>query len=296
MDRDPDKKSRSDKPPWLRRRLQAGATYLKVQEMLREKKLHTVCQEAFCPNQGECFSQGTATFLILGDRCTRNCRFCAVSHGSPQPPDPEEPMKVAETAREMGLRYVVVTSVTRDDLSDGGAGHFAHTIMEIRRVLPEALIEVLIPDFRGSDEAIQTVLQAAPDVLNHNLETVPGLYPKVRQGADYHRSLNLIKRVHELEPRILTKSGLMLGLGETSEEVIKALRDLRDVHCRILTLGQYLRPSMEHLPVERYIPPDEFDQWRQTALDMGFSEVASGPFVRSSYRAHELYHESGVTS
>ncbi|MFH0844980.1 MAG: lipoyl synthase [Pseudomonadota bacterium] len=285
---DSDQKSGSGKPAWLRRRIQAGPTYLKVQEMLRENRLHTVCEEALCPNQGECFSCGTATFLILGDRCTRNCRFCAVTHGSPAPPDPDEPGKVAETVKKMGLHYVVITSVTRDDLADGGAGHFARTIMEIRRQIPDARVEVLIPDFQGSDGAIKTVLQAGPDVLNHNLETVPGLYPKVRPGADYHRSLHLIKRVHDLEPPIPTKSGLMLGLGETPGEVMKALQDLLEVHCRILTLGQYLRPSMEHLPVERFIAPDEFDRWRQTALHMGFSEVASGPFVRSSYHAHEL--------
>lgn len=280
------------KPPWLKRRLPSGSTYQKIRSILKNDQLYTVCQEAHCPNLGECFSRGTATFLILGDHCTRNCRFCAVSHGPTVSPDPEESRKVAEAVLRMRLDYVVVTAVTRDDLSDGGAGHFAQTIREIRRLVPKAQIEVLIPDFQGSEEALETVVKARPDVLNHNLETVPRLYQKVRPGADYGRSLNIIKHVQTLDPSMPTKSGLMLGLGEYPEEVRRVLGDLLRVHCSILTLGQYLQPSAEHLPVERFIPPEEFDQWRQAALKMGFSEVASGPFVRSSYHAKELYRAS----
>jgi len=280
------------KPPWLKRRLPSGPTYQKIRSILKKDQLYTVCQEAHCPNLGECFSRGTATFLILGAHCTRNCRFCAVSHGPTVPPDPEESRKVSEAVLRMRLDYVVVTSVTRDDLSDGGAGHFAQTIREIRRLVPKTQIEVLIPDFQGSEEGLETVVKARPDVLNHNLETVPRLYPKVRPGADYGRSLNIIKHVQTLDPSMPTKSGLMLGLGEYPEEIRRVLGDLLRVQCSILTLGQYLQPSAEHLPVERFIPPEEFDQWRQTALKMGFSEVASGPFVRSSYHAKELYRAS----
>jgi lipoic acid synthetase len=277
------------KPPWLKRRIQAGATYQQVHRIIQRTKLHTVCEEARCPNLGECFSQGTATFLILGDRCTRNCRFCAVAHGPVGPPDSDEPRRLAEAVRSMELRYVVVTSVTRDDLSDGGSGHFAQTISEIRGQVPAAQIEVLVPDFQGSDSAIRTVVQARPDVFNHNLETVARLYPKVRPGADYRRSLRLLRRVRALSSAMPTKSGLMLGLGESPEELREALLDLLEAECRILTLGQYLQPSRDHLPVERFLPPEAFEQWREAALEMGFREVASGPFVRSSYRAGELY-------
>ncbi len=277
------------KPPWLKRRIPAGETYQGVHRLLHEGGLHTVCQEARCPNLGECFSRGTATFLILGDRCTRNCGFCAVAHGPEGPPDPEEPRRVAETAAALGLRYVVVTSVTRDDLPDGGAGQFVEVIREVRKRLPEARIEVLVPDFRGSRDALQSVLQAGPHVLNHNLETVPRLYPRVRSGADYERSLRLLRWAKEFAPHLPTKSGLMLGLGERKEEVEAVLRDLLSVGCSMLTLGQYLQPSREHLPVERFIPPEEFEQWRQKALSMGFREVASAPFVRSSYHAGKLY-------
>jgi lipoic acid synthetase len=289
MSSDHGQRSRLRKPPWLKRRIPAGATYREVHRILQSSTLHTVCQEAHCPNQGECFSQGTATFLILGDRCTRNCRFCAVAHGPVGPPDIDEPRRVAEAVQSMGLRFVVVTSVTRDDLPDGGSGHFARTIREIRRRVPRARIEVLVPDFQGSDGALRTVVEARPDVINHNLETVPRLYPKVRPGADYHRSLQLLKQVREFSPHIPTKSGLMVGLGESPEELRQALFDLLEVACRILTLGQYLQPSRDHLPVERFLPPEAFEQWREVALEMGFREVASGPFVRSSYRAGELY-------
>ena len=289
MSSDHEQRPRLRKPPWLKQSIPAGATYQEVYRIIQRSKLHTVCQEAHCPNLGECFSHGTATFLILGDRCTRNCRFCAVAHGPIGSPDIEEPRRVAEAVQNMELRFVVVTSVTRDDLYDGGSGHFAQTIREIRRLVPKARIEVLVPDFQGSDRAVTTVVQARPDVFNHNLETVVRLYPKVRPGADYRRSLQLLKRVRELSPDIPTKSGLMLGLGESPEELCQVLFDLLEVECRILTLGQYLQPSRDHLAVEHFVPPEEFVEWRQVALEMGFREVASGPFVRSSYRAGELY-------
>lgn len=277
------------KPRWLKRRLPSGASYENVRAMLQKDRLHTVCQEARCPNIWECFAQQTATFLILGSRCTRNCRFCSVDPGPLEPPDPDEPRRVAEVARQMSLKYVVVTSVTRDDLPDGGSGLFARTIAEIRRKIPEACVEVLIPDFQGSAQALKTVLQAEPDVLNHNIETVPRLYPLVRPEAHYGRSLELIGRVHALGFSMPTKSGLMLGLGEEAAEIKRVLRDLLQANCRMLTIGQYLQPTKEHLAVKRYIPPAEFEKWREIALEMGFSEVASGPFVRSSYHAKELF-------
>lgn len=277
------------KPPWLKRRIPSGATYHKVHRILQKSKLHTVCQEALCPNIGECFSSGTATFLILGDRCTRNCRFCAVAHGPIEPPDPEEPSRVAEAVQELGLRYVVVTSVTRDDLSDGGAEHFSKTIKEIRHRVPSALIEVLVPDFGGCDSALETVVRAGPDVLNHNVETVPRLYPNVRPGANYKRSLGVLRRSQDFASDIPTKSGIMLGLGEFPEELHRVFGDLVEIGCAILTLGQYLQPSKNHLAVERFGPPEEFDELREVALEMGFISVASGPLVRSSYHAEELY-------
>jgi lipoic acid synthetase len=283
---------RAGKPSWLKRKIPSGAAYQHVHRVLGNGGLHTVCQAALCPNLGECFSRSTATFLILGDRCTRNCRFCAVIQGRPERPDPQEPARVAEAARTMKLRYVVVTSVTRDDLPDGGAGHFSDTIKEIREAIPDALVEVLVPDFQGKWDALAVVLEARPDVLSHNMETVPRLYPSVRPQAGYLRSLGLLKRAGESDAVLLTKSGLMLGLGERDQEVKGTFRDLLDAGCRILTLGQYLQPSTEHLPVERYVSPEEFSVWRQTALKMGFSEVASGPFVRSSYHAMELYENA----
>lgn len=230
----------------------------------------------------------------MGPCCTRNCRFCAVAHGLPVPIDPGEPVRVAEAVQSMGLSYVVITSVTRDDLPDGGAGHFAETIKEIRKKIPDTFVEVLIPDFKGDFNALQTVVKAHPDVLNHNIETVPRLYASVRQGAIYRRSLDLLKQAEQIDPTIPTKSGLMLGLGEASGEIEKTLKDLLDSGCSILTLGQYLQPTREHLPVKRYIPPEEFDHWKETALEMGFSAVASGPFVRSSYHAKELYQEAAA--
>jgi len=283
------------KPEWLRRRLPTGSGYEKIRGLIRKDRLHTVCQEANCPNMWECYSQQTATFLILGSQCTRSCRFCSVASGPLKPPDPEEPLRVAGVAQEMNLKYVVVTSVTRDDLPDGGAGLFARTIIEIRKRIPEVRIEVLIPDFQGNRDALHTVLQAQPDVLNHNIETVPRLYPEVRPQADYQQSLELLQRVQRFAPQLPTKSGLMLGLGEAPDEIHQTLQDLRQVHCRILTLGQYLQPSRKHLPVKRYIPPEEFENWRKTALQLGFSEVASGPFVRSSYHAKELFQEISIS-
>jgi lipoic acid synthetase len=280
----------SRKPAWLNRRLPAGEAFNQVRELIEAGRLHTVCQEAKCPNIWECYSHRTATFLIMGGRCTRNCRFCSVSPGLPEPLDPDEPERVAEAVERMGLRYAVVTSVTRDDLPDGGAGHFAATLHEIRRRAPGVQIEVLIPDFQGNPAALDVVLRARPDVLNHNIETVPRLYPRVRPQADYRRSLELLRRAGEIAPGTPTKSGLMLGLGERPEEIRQTLLDLRAAGCRILTLGQYLQPSPEHLPVEAYVPPDDFENWRRDALEMGFSEVASAPFVRSSYHAKESFN------
>jgi len=283
------------KPPWLRKRLPSGPGYENVKRLLQKGCLHTVCEEAHCPNLWECFSHNTATFMILGDTCTRNCRFCAVTHGAPLPPDPEEPWRVAEAARELGLRHVVVTSVTRDDLPDGGAGHFARTVGALKERITGVTVEVLIPDFEGREVDLGTVLDAGPHVLNHNVETVERLYPRVRPEAGYARSLELLQRVGELSGgKIPAKSGIMLGLGETAPELRAALSDLRASGCTMLTLGQYLQPSRRHLPVERYIPPEEFDRWREEALEMGFERVASGPFVRSSYHAAELYNPNSL--
>ncbi len=283
----------TQKPPWLKRRLPTGPVYEDVRGLLKKGRLHTVCQEAKCPNLWECFSSKTATFLIMGARCTRNCRFCAVPQGPLDAPDPKEPFRIAEAVEAMSLRYVVVTSVTRDDLSDGGAHCFAETLAAIDARTPDAMVEVLVPDFQGDQTALRTVLDARPDVLNHNLETVPRLYPLVRPGADYRRSLDLLRGARRYAPAIPTKSGLMLGLGESSSEIAQTLQDLLGVGCRMLTLGQYLQPTKEHLPVRRFIPPESFAEWRITALGMGFKEVASGPFVRSSYHAKELYQARG---
>ncbi|RPI72262.1 MAG: lipoyl synthase [Desulfobacteraceae bacterium] len=276
------------KPAWLKRKIPSGGVYQGVHGILNKGQLHTVCQEALCPNLGECFSHKTATFLILGDHCTRNCRFCAVQHGVPTGLDPLEPERVAQAAQGLDLKYVVITSVTRDDLPDGGAQHFAETIRAIRRLLPAAQVEVLIPDLQGDWNALVTILSAKPDVLNHNLETVPRLYAEVRPQAVYQRSLELLRQVRQYDANIPTKSGLMLGLGEESEEVKRTLCDLLEMDCRILTLGQYLQPSPRHLPVARFVTPEEFEEWKEKALNLGFEKVASGPFVRSSYHAKEL--------
>ena len=276
------------KPGWLKKRLPRGPDFENVREMLARNHLHTVCQEARCPNIWECFSKHTATFLILGDRCTRNCRFCAIGHGPMAPPDPGEPERVARAAQILGLDYVVVTSVTRDDLPDGGAHFFAETIRAIVGRLPHTRVEVLIPDFRGDASALRTVLDARPNVLNHNIETVPRLYPMARPQADYRRSLDLLSQAAKTFPDIPVKSGIMLGLGETEKEIEETIRDIYDTGCRLLTLGQYLRPSKDHLPVARYVPPGEFEAWKEWALGIGFKAVFSGPFVRSSYRAKEM--------
>lgn len=277
------------KPPWLRIRFPSGPQYERTRRLLRGGRLHTVCQEACCPNMFECFAQQTATFLILGDHCTRGCTFCAVKGGPTAPPDPDEPRRVARAAADLALDYVVLTAVTRDDLPDGGAAHFAATIQALRQTIDQVRVEVLIPDFQGDDQALQTVLAARPDVLNHNLETVPRLYPEVRPQARYQRSLQLLRNAADHVPAIPTKSGLMLGLGETDAEIEAVLADLRRARCRILTLGQYLQPSPAHHPVARYIPPERFAAWRRKALKMGFSAVAAGPFVRSSYKAKESF-------
>jgi lipoyl synthase len=277
------------KPPWLKRRLPSGPVYEQVRALLKKGHLHTVCQEARCPNVWECFSQKTATFLILGDRCTRNCGFCAVAHGPEGPPDPNEPSRIAEAVQQMALQYVVVTSVTRDDLPDGGAGVFADTIRHIRQRVPGTRIEVLTPDFLGNTDAIKKVIFAKPDVFNHNIETVPRLYPIVRPQADYQRSLKVLEIAKEIDPNMITKSGIMLGLGETETEIIETFRDLLSAGCNMLTIGQYLQPTKQHLPVKRFVPPEQFQQLRDNAMEMGFDEVASGPFVRSSYHAKDLF-------
>lgn len=277
------------KPAWLRRKLPTGPEYERIRSLIRERKLATVCQAAMCPNQFECFARGTATFLLLGDRCTRNCRFCAVAHGPLGPPDPEEPGRVAEAVRTLGLRYTVLTSVTRDDLADNGSGQFAAAIRVIRAEIPSCLIEVLIPDFQGNPQALATVLEARPAVLNHNLETVPRLYAEVRPQADYQRSLDLLRTVKTMAPAMITKTGLMVGLGESREELLAVFADLRRAGCDLLTLGQYLQPTRAHLEVARFLPPEEFESLRQKALALGFAAVAAGPFVRSSYQAEQLF-------
>jgi lipoyl synthase len=283
------------KPHWLRRRLPSGPEYEQVRELIEKGRLHTVCQEAACPNQFECFSNHTATFLIMGDRCSRNCRFCNIESGSRiEPLAPDEPARVADAVRQLNLRYVVITSVTRDDLPDGGAGHFAATVLEVRKLQSESHIEVLIPDFQGDPAALHTVLDAGPDVLNHNIETVPRLYPQVRPQADYQRSLALIAEVSRYKPGIPPKSGIMVGLGEDFQEICQTLMDLHRSGCRFLTIGQYLQPTSDHLPVQRYVTPEEFEHLRDEARAIGFEAVASGPFVRSSYHAWEMYCQNGA--
>jgi lipoic acid synthetase len=274
------------KPPWIRVKAPLGPGVRRIKNLLREKSLHTVCEEASCPNLAECFSHGTATFMIMGDLCTRRCPFCDVAHGRPNPLDANEPASLAEAVAAMELAYVVITSVDRDDLRDGGAAHFAACIRAVRSHSPRTRIEVLVPDFRGRmDPALEALAQSPPDVFNHNLETVPRLYRKARPGADYQWSLDLLEKFKAAHPRRPTKSGLMLGLGETREEVESVLADLRAHHCDMLTIGQYLQPSRHHLPVERYWEPAEFDGLGERARDLGFSNVASGPLVRSSYHA-----------
>jgi len=274
------------KPDWIRVQVPTGKKVQKLKEILREQKLHTVCEEAACPNLSECFTKGTATFMIMGDICTRRCPFCDVAHGRPNPLDENEPLHMAETIKSMGLRYVVITSVDRDDLRDGGAEHFVKCIQKTRELNPETQIEILTPDFRGRmDIALDIMDKALPNVFNHNLETVPRLYKKARPGADYQWSLDLIKQFKSRYNNIPTKSGIMLGLGETLQETQEVMQDLRDHGCDMLTLGQYLQPSLHHLAVDRFVTPDEFKELETMGYDMGFSHVASGPMVRSSYHA-----------
>ena len=280
------------KPPWIRAKSQATPEVARIKAALRANDLHTVCEEANCPNLGECFGKGTATFMIMGAICTRRCPFCDVAHGRPNPLDVDEPEKLARTIRDMALRYVVITSVDRDDLADGGAAHFAACIRESRALLPQLVIEVLVPDFRGRmDPALEIFNDHPPDVFNHNLETIPRLYRLARPGSDYEWSLDLLERFKGLHPEVPTKSGLMLGLGEEIEEIEQVMRDLRAHGVNMLTLGQYLQPSRHHLPVARYVHPDEFERLRVVGEEMGFSHVASGPMVRSSYHADQQAHE-----
>ena len=280
------------KPKWLRRSLPTGPEYEKIRQLLKKRDLTTVCQEAQCPNQFECYSKGTATFMILGDRCTRNCGFCAVGYKPQELPDEKEPARVAEAVVLLGLRYAVITSVTRDDMADGGASIFAETIRAVRSLSPKTLVEVLIPDLMGEWDSLQTILDVSPDVLNHNIETVQRLYPRVRPQAIYGRSLELLRQVKKRNPEMVTKTGIMLGLGEKEKELRQAWNDLQKAGCNILTMGQYLQPSSVHLPVERFVPPEEFERLGEQALLCGFSGVASGPFVRSSYQAEKLYRKA----
>lgn len=274
------------KPSWIRAKAPSGDLVKKLKSTLRENNLYTVCEEASCPNLGECFSKGTATFMIMGDICTRRCPFCDVGHGRPNPLNTEEPYNLAKTIQNMGLRYVVITSVDRDDLRDGGAQHFIDCIDETRRLNPDIQIEILVPDFRGRmDVALEIMSKSPPDVFNHNLESVPSLYKKIRPGSDYQWSLDLLKKFKQLYPKVPTKSGLMLGLGEEIADVEQVLRDLRAHNVNMLTLGQYLQPSLDHLAVERFVTPDEFDRLGEYANSIGFDHVASGPMVRSSYHA-----------
>jgi len=280
------------KPPWLRKKIPSGGHKPEILATIKEGALHTVCAEAKCPNQIECFSKGTATFLLLGPNCTRSCRFCAVGKHPVQPPDPEEPLRVARAVARMGVSFCVLTMVTRDDLADGGAEHVARTIDTLRRECPGVGVEVLISDLAGNRTALRTVLEARPEVLNHNIETVPRLYPAVRPQADYKRSIDLLAASKALVPEILTKSGIMLGLGETRSEVLPVMDDLIEAGCQLLTLGQYLAPSERHHPVIRYVTPEEFEDYQIAAEKRGFSGVASSPFVRSSYRAGWLYQNA----
>ena len=280
-------RAREPKPDWLKVRAPGSPSHLRLKGLMRELNLHTVCEEAQCPNIGECWHYGTATFMILGDVCTRACAYCAVSHGRPGPVDEVEPVRVASAIETLDLRYVVITSVDRDDVDDGGASIFAATIRETRARLPQCRIEVLIPDFQGDEKALHTVLDAKPDVLNHNTETVPRLYRRARSGGRYVRTLELLARSRRYAPDIPTKTGVMVGLGEEHDELVATFRDLRGAGCEILTIGQYLRPSLQHAAMVRYYHPDEFRELKEIALDLGFVHVESGPLVRSSYHAHE---------
>ncbi len=275
-----------EKPDWLKKKLNADRSKLsEIKVMLRSLRLHTVCEEARCPNIGECFASRTATFMILGNICTRNCRFCAVSKGIPGSPDPKEPENISHAVHLLQLRHAVITSVTRDDLNDGGASQFVDVVRELRKNCPDTTIELLIPDLNGNWKALERIVREHPDVLNHNIETVPSLYANVRPGAAYGRSIELLRRVKEIDSTIVTKSGIMVGLGENEEEVRSVMNDLLEAGCSTLTIGQYLQPSHNHLPVVDYVPPEKFESFKTFALEMGFLFVASGPLVRSSYHA-----------
>jgi lipoic acid synthetase len=282
------------KPSWLKVRAPGGANYLRLKHLMRELNLHTVCEEAHCPNVGECWEHGTATFMILGDVCTRNCGYCAVAHGRPPKYDIEEPSRVAAAVEELRLRHAVITSVDRDDLPDFGAYIFAETIRQIKERVPTCSVEVLVPDFQGNEASIRTVLEAGPDIYNHNTETVPRLYKKARPGGRYERVMQIFRTAKRIAPDIPTKSGIILGLGETNEEVELVMKDLRDVDVDILTLGQYLRPSDGHLVLDRYVTPEEFRHLYAVGMEMGFRHVESGPLVRSSYHAWEQVQAAGV--
>lgn len=275
------------KPKWLSQRAPDQKSLNKMEKLLRELSLNTVCESANCPNMGRCFENKTATFMIMGEICTRGCKFCAVTGGSPNPLDSDEPKRVASASKELGLRHIVITSVTRDDLSDGGAAHFAETVREIRRDNNDTSIEILIPDLKGDWEALEIITKSKPDIINHNIETVPSLYELVRPKAIYERSVELLRMVKALDNTIYTKSGMMLGLGEQEDEVIHVMKDLHRIDCDILTLGQYLRPSNDHIPIHEYVEPNTFEEMKKTALNIGFRFVAAGPFVRSSYNAFE---------
>ncbi|MGM0652890.1 MAG: lipoyl synthase [Bacillota bacterium] len=281
-------------PEWLKVKAASPEKIEFVEKILQQEKLETVCENANCPNIFECFSKQTATFMILGNICTRNCRFCAVNNGKPGPVNLEEPDHLASAVKRLGLDYVVMTSVTRDDLPDGGAEHFAECVKAIRKFNHNVLIEALIPDLKGSIDALNVIANASPNVINHNIETVPRLYHVARQDANYHRSLIIIKNAKILNPSIITKSGIMLGLGETKEEILSTMRQIRSAGCDILTLGQYLSPSKQHLKIERYVEPDEFEQLKQEGLKMGFSTISAGPLVRSSYKAKDFFYKASA--
>lgn len=283
------------KPSWLKVRAPGGSNYIRLTQMMRDLNLHTVCEEAHCPNIGECWEHGTATFMILGDVCTRNCAYCAVAHGRPPAYDIAEPARVGEAVAELRLRHAVITSVDRDDLPDYGAYIFAETIRQIKQQLPECSVEVLVPDFQGNRDSIATVLEAGPDIYNHNTETVPRLYKKCRPGGRYPRVLEIFRTAKELAPDVPTKTGMILGMGETLEEVELVMRDLRDADVDILTLGQYLRPSDSHIALDRYVTPQEFRQLYEIGMSLGFRHVESGPLVRSSYHAWEQVQAAGVS-
>ena len=286
------------KPDWIRVKAGSPSTrFYEIKQILREHKLHTVCEEASCPNIGECFGKGTATFMIMGDKCTRRCPFCDVGHGRPDPLDVDEPLNLAKTIAALKLTYVVITSVDRDDLRDGGAGHFAECTRKVRELSPTTQIEVLVPDFRGRmDRALDILKAAPPDVMNHNLETAPRLYKEARPGSDYEFSLNLLKRFKEAVPGVPTKSGIMVGLGETDEEILQVMRDMRAHNIDMLTIGQYLAPSGHHLPVRRYVHPDTFKMFEAEAYKMGFKHAAVGAMVRSSYHADEQAHKAAESA